>query len=48
MRATTASLPLAQLLGHAADAVQAVRAGESLTSALARTPAAARPGTQAS
>jgi len=41
------SLPLSQLLGHAADAVQAVRGGESLTSALERCPAAARPGTQA-
>jgi 16S rRNA (cytosine967-C5)-methyltransferase len=35
------------LLGHAADAVQAVRAGSSLNVALARCPAAARPGTQA-
>jgi 16S rRNA (cytosine967-C5)-methyltransferase len=42
-----AALPLARLLGHAADALQAVRAGESLTTALARTPDAARPGTQA-
>jgi len=41
------SLPLATLLNHAADAVQAVRAGESLNAALARCPAAARPGTQA-
>ncbi len=41
------SLPLARLLGHTADAVQAVRAGQSLTDALARTPAEARPGTQA-
>ena len=41
------SLPLSQLLGHAADAVQAVRAGESLTTALERCPAAARPGAQA-
>ena len=41
------SLPLSQLLDHAADAVQAVRGGESLTSALERCPAAARPGTQA-
>ena len=45
--APTASLPLATLLNHAADAVQAVRAGQSLTAALARCPAAARPGTQA-
>ena len=42
-----ASLPLAQLLGHMADAVAAVRAGVSLNDALARTPAEARPGTQA-
>jgi 16S rRNA (cytosine967-C5)-methyltransferase len=35
------------LLGHAADAVQAVRGGESLTTALERCPAAARPGAQA-
>ncbi|WP_298833540.1 16S rRNA (cytosine(967)-C(5))-methyltransferase RsmB [uncultured Piscinibacter sp.] len=42
-----ASLPLAQLLTHAAAAVQAVRAGASLTDALERCPAAARPGAQA-
>lgn len=41
------SLPLAQLLGHTADAVQAVRAGQSLNDALARCPSEARPGTQA-
>ena len=41
------SLPLARLLGHAADAVQAVRGGQSLTDALARAPADARAGTQA-
>jgi 16S rRNA (cytosine967-C5)-methyltransferase len=41
------SLPLARLLNHAADAVQAVRAGQSLNTALATCPAAARPGTQA-
>lgn len=35
------------LLGHAADAVQAVRAGRSLTDALAKVPAPARPGAQA-
>src|SRR5436305_6434696 len=40
-------LPLAMLLGTTADAVQAVRAGASLNDALARTPLAARPGTQA-
>ncbi len=41
------SLPLATLLHHCADAVQAVRAGESLNAALARCPAPARAGTQA-
>jgi 16S rRNA (cytosine967-C5)-methyltransferase len=41
-----ASLPLARLLNHTADAVQAVRSGQSLNMALARCPAAARPGTQ--
>ena len=41
------SLPLAQLLNHTADAVQAVRAGQSLNQALACCPAEARPGTQA-
>jgi 16S rRNA (cytosine967-C5)-methyltransferase len=35
------------LLNHAADAVQAVRAGQSLTAALAACPAPARAGTQA-
>ena len=39
--------PLAKLLGQAADAVAAVRAGRSLTDALARCPAELRPGTQA-
>ena len=42
-----ATLSLARLLGHAADAVAAVRAGRSLDDALARCPAAARPGAQA-
>jgi 16S rRNA (cytosine967-C5)-methyltransferase len=42
-----AALPLARLLGHAADAVAAVRAGRSLTDALAACPDAARPGAQA-
>ncbi|MFT3953816.1 MAG: 16S rRNA (cytosine(967)-C(5))-methyltransferase RsmB [Piscinibacter sp.] len=42
-----ASLPLAQLLTHAATAVQAVRAGQSLNDALERCPAPARPGAQA-
>ena len=41
------SLPLARLLNHAADAVQAVRAGRSLNAALAACPASARPGAQA-
>ena len=41
------ALPLAKLLNHTADAVQAVRAGQSLNVALANCPAAARPGTQA-
>jgi len=44
---TAHALPLAQLLNHSADAVQAVRAGQSLNAALARCPAPARPGTQA-
>jgi len=41
------ALPLAELLAHAADALAAVRAGRSLTDALAGVPAAARPGAQA-
>ncbi len=41
------SLPLATLLSHTADAIRAVRAGQSLNEALARCPDAARPGTQA-
>jgi 16S rRNA (cytosine967-C5)-methyltransferase len=41
------SLPLARLLIHTAEAVQAVRAGKSLTDALARCAPEARPGTQA-
>ena len=45
--AAPGSLPLAELLNHTADAVQAVRAGQSLNAALANCPAAARPGTQA-
>ena len=40
-------MPLATLLNHTADAVQAVRAGQSLNAALAACPAPARPGTQA-
>ena len=49
MNATTpaASLPLSRLLNHTADAVQAVRAGQSLNEALAHCPLGARPGTQA-
>jgi 16S rRNA (cytosine967-C5)-methyltransferase len=41
------SLPLARLLSHTADAVQAVRSGHSLNDALLRCPLEARPGTQA-
>ncbi len=41
------SLPLARLLELTADAVQAVRSGQSLTDVLAKTPALARPGVQA-
>lgn len=47
MTGSPTSLPLARLLSHAADAVQAVRAGQSLNDALARCPAPARPGAQA-
>jgi len=43
----SASLPLATLLGHMADALAAVRGGESLNVALDRCPPRARPGTQA-
>ena len=39
--------PLARLLDHTADAVQAVRDGRSLTDVLARCPAELRPGVQA-
>jgi 16S rRNA (cytosine967-C5)-methyltransferase len=39
--------PLARLLAHAADAVQAVAGGQSLTDVLARVDTPARPGTQA-
>jgi 16S rRNA (cytosine967-C5)-methyltransferase len=41
------NLPLARLLVHAAEALQAVGAGQSLTEVLARIDVAARPGTQA-
>jgi 16S rRNA (cytosine967-C5)-methyltransferase len=44
---TAASLPLSRLLGHTAEALQAVRAGRSLNDALAACPPEARPGTQA-
>jgi len=46
-QAPPTSLPLATLLAHTAEVVAAVRAGRSLTDALAATPAAARAGTQA-
>ena len=39
--------PLARLLEHTADAVQAVRGGQSLTAVLPRCPAELRPGVQA-
>jgi len=44
---STHALPLARLLDHTADALQAVRAGRSLNDVLARVSADARPGTQA-
>ena len=44
--ATGNSLPLAQLLAHTADAVGAVRLGQSLNDAIARCPKEARGGTQ--
>ena len=47
MNTTAASLPLSLLLQHTADALQAVRDGQSLNDVLARCPPAARPGTQA-
>jgi 16S rRNA (cytosine967-C5)-methyltransferase len=45
--AVPAAPPLARLLDHTADAVQAVCSGRSLRDALARCPADARAGTQA-
>ena len=45
--AAALSVPLARLLEHTADAVQAVRGGQSLTAVLARLPADLRPGVQA-
>ncbi len=47
MTAAAPSPPLARLLEHTADAVQAVRSGRSLTDALPRCPADLRPGVQA-
>jgi 16S rRNA (cytosine967-C5)-methyltransferase len=41
------ALPLSTLLGHTADAIQAVLAGRSLTEVLGQCPSAARAGTQA-
>ncbi len=43
---TAASPPLSRLLEHTADAVQAVRAGRSLTDIISRVPADLRPGVQ--
>jgi 16S rRNA (cytosine967-C5)-methyltransferase len=45
--ANTVSPPLARLLEHTADAVQAVRGGRSLTDLIARVPPELRPGVQA-
>ena len=45
--ATHGSPPLARLLEHTADAVQAVRGGRSLTDLIARLPPDLRPGVQA-
>jgi 16S rRNA (cytosine967-C5)-methyltransferase len=45
--APAAGVPLARLLDAAADAVQAVREGRSLTDALLQAPPALRPGAQA-
>jgi 16S rRNA (cytosine967-C5)-methyltransferase len=44
---STSSPPLARLLEHTADAVQAVRGGKSLTDVLSRCPPDLRPGVQA-
>ena len=46
-RTPHASPPLSRLLGHTADAIEAVRAGRSLTEALAHCPTEVRPGVQA-
>lgn len=47
MSAPTAAPPLARLLEHTADVVQAVRGGRSLADLLPALPAALRPGVQA-
>ena len=47
LSANASSPPLARLLEHTADAVQAVRGGKSLTDVIARVPADLRPGVQA-
>ncbi|MGQ3093563.1 MAG: 16S rRNA (cytosine(967)-C(5))-methyltransferase RsmB [Roseateles sp.] len=47
MTSTPQSAPLHRLLSQAADAVQGVREGRSLTDLLAKVPADLRPGTQA-
>jgi 16S rRNA (cytosine967-C5)-methyltransferase len=44
---TSPPIALSHLLNHAADMVQGVQAGRSLTELIATVPAAARPGTQA-
>jgi 16S rRNA (cytosine967-C5)-methyltransferase len=44
---TVAPIALSHLLNHAADMVQGVQGGRSLTELIATVPAAARPGTQA-
>ena len=46
-RTPRAAPPLSRLLGHTADAIEAVRAGRSLTDALAHCPTEVRPGVQA-
>ena len=46
-RTPHAAPPLSRLLGHTADAIEAVRAGRSLTEALAHCPTEVRPGVQA-
>ena len=46
-RTPHAAPPLSRLLGHTADAIEAVRAGRSLTEALTHCPSEVRPGVQA-